>query len=231
MATPSSRSYERQKSSWPRLALGAFMVLLLGLGLGRASAPSEAASSAKVAAPAAIRTVNGVPVDFPHTPTGAALAIASYQRAFADPAILRPGVLRRRIEGVAAPGYAAAMLAANFPGERRIAAGAIGEGLRQRVPTLFGAVPIGYRVESYSPARARVLTWGFTLLGNATAVPPEAYFGLTHTDLVWRGGRWRIAATRAAFGPTPKVETPRGPVGGFDVMSLSRELRSYGVAP
>lgn len=231
MAPPSYRSYERQRSSWLRRALGALMVLLLGLALGRASAPSQAASPGTAAPDIQSHTVSGVPVDFPHTPTGAAVAVASYQRAFADPAILHPGVLRRRIEVVAAPGYVAAMLAANSPGERRIAAGAIGEGLRQRVPTLFGAVPIGYRIESYSPARARILTWGFTLLGNATAVPPEAYFGLAHTDLVWRGGRWRIAATQAAFGPTPKVETPRGPVGGFDVMSLSRELRSYGIAP
>jgi hypothetical protein len=92
-------------------------------------------------------------------------------------------------------------------------------------------VPIGYRVASFSPSRARVLTWGFTLLGNASAVEPRAYFGLTRTDLVWLGGDWKIAGTEASFGPTPRVATPPGPAGGYGVMDLVRRLQSYGATP
>ena len=57
-----------------------------------------------------------------------------------------------------------------------------GSASREGLQTLYASVPVGYRVESYSPARARILTWGFTLLGNAASVEPEAYFGLAHTD-------------------------------------------------
>ncbi|MEK6252461.1 MAG: hypothetical protein AABM43_11055 [Actinomycetota bacterium] len=92
-------------------------------------------------------------------------------------------------------------------------------------------MPIGYRVESYSPQRARILTWGFTLLGNASAAEPHAYFGVIHTDLVWRNRDWKIASTRGGFGPTPKAQTPAGPIGGFDVLELAKELRTYGVTP
>ncbi|HVC07311.1 MAG TPA: hypothetical protein VND98_07000 [Solirubrobacterales bacterium] len=215
------------------LTVGVSMLaaLALGLLLGRATAPSTELRAALPANAGAARTQAGVPMAFPHTPAGAAEAVASYQRAFATPAILRAGVLRARIEAVAAPDYVRTMLAANTPGEQRIAAGPIGQGARAGLQTIYAAVPIGYRIESYSRARARVLTWGFTLLGNASAVEPAAYFGLTHTELIWTQGEWKIAETRAGFGPTPKLATPPGPLGGYGVIGLARGLRSYELAP
>jgi hypothetical protein len=139
--------------------------------------------------------------------------------------------LESRIEAVATPDYAATMLAANLPGAERLAAGPIGAGVRRGVQTLYSAIPIGYRVESFAPDRARVLTWGFTLLGNASSVEPAAYFGLTHTELVWMEGRWRIAETRGGFGPTPKLATKPGPLGAYGVIDLARGLESYELAP
>ena len=97
--------------------------------------------------------------------------------------------------------------------------------------TIFTAVPIGYRVLSYSPTRARILDWGFTLLGNASAVEPAAYFGVARIELAWQSGDWKIAHTEAAFGPTPRLATPRGPSEGFSVIDLAHRLHSYGVAP
>jgi hypothetical protein len=205
--------------------------LLLGLVLGRSTAPSHSGSAAAPAPAGAARTLAGVPVSFPRTALGAAQAVAAYQRAFATPAILRPGVLRERIEAVATPDYAAVMLAANSPGAQRLAAGPLGEGVRQGVKTVYAAVPIGYRVESFSSQRAQILTWGFTLLGNASSVEPAAYFGLTRTDLVWLDGRWRISATRGGFGPTPKLATPAGPLGAYRVIDLAGHLQSYELAP
>jgi hypothetical protein len=222
----------REPSPARRLAiLACVAALLLGLLLGRASAPSGDGRAAAPASAGAARTLAGVPVGFGHTAEGAAQAVASYQRAFATPAILRPGVLRSRIEVVATPDYAPRMLAVNSPGARRLASGPIGAGARRDLGTLYSAVPIGYRVESYRPGRARILTWGFTLLGNASSVEPAAYFGITHTEVVWMDERWRIAETRGGFGPTPKLATPPGPLGGYRVIELARQLRSYELAP
>ncbi len=209
------------------LALAVAVAFAIGALLGHSG--SQAASGSDSTEPT--HSVAGVPLGYPHSAAGAAAAVAGYQRAFADPTILHPAVLRQRIDLVATPDYAATMFAANSPGERRIAAGPIGEGIAHGIQTLYVAVPIGYRVESYSPARARILTWGFTLLGNASAVEPGAYFGLTHTELAWQGGEWKIAATRGGFGPTPKIETKGGRLGGFDVLELARRLRSYGAMP
>jgi hypothetical protein len=123
------------------------------------------------------------------------------------------------------------MLVANGPGAQRIAAGPIGVGVSHGLQTLYAAVPIGYRVLSFSPARAAVETWGFTLLGNAGSAQPSAYFGVSRTQLAWIGGRWRIAALDSGFGPTPPLATPPGPLGGYDVLDLARQLRSYELAP
>lgn len=204
---------------------------LVGLLAGYALAPSPPDPAATPAGVVAARSGSGVPVGFAHTQAGAAGAVAAYERSFASPAILRAGVLRARIEAAATPDYASQMLAANGPGARRLALGPLGVGLRGGVRTLYLAVPIGYRVESYRPSRARVLTWGFTLLGNAATLEPAAYFGLSRTEVVWMDGRWRIAATRSGFGPTPKLATRPGPLGAFGVVELARKLRTYASAP
>lgn len=214
-----------------RLLLSSLAALLLGLLLGHVLSPSPTDRAAAPASAAAARSIAGVPVGFPRTVAGAAGAVAAYQRAFATPAVLRASVLRSRIGVVATPDYAQTMLEVNSPGARRLAAGPLGVGVREGVQTLFASVPIGYRVESFQPGRAQILTWGFCLLGNASSVEPAAYFGITHTEVVWMDGRWRIAETRGGFGPTPRLATPPGPLGGYRVIDLARQLRSYELAP
>lgn len=226
------RSPTEVSASRRRLALACIATLLVGFLLGHALSPSSGGDRAATPAKAgAARSLAGVPVSFPDSPRGAAQAVAAYQRAFASPAVLRQGVLQSRIEAVATPDYAATMLAANSPGAERLAAGPIGVGIRRGVQTLYSVIPIGYRVESFKTDRARVLTWGFTLLGNVSSAEPAAYFGLTHTELVWTEGRWRIAETRGGFGPTPKLATKPGPLGAYGVIDLARGLESYELAP
>jgi hypothetical protein len=210
--------------------IGALIVGMVvgGAGGGGSSSPAPAA---QVAGPGPARVSNGIPSGFSHSRAGAAAAVAAYERAFAGPAVLAPGALRERIEAVAAPDYVGTMLAANEPGGERIADGAIGAGLGEGVSTVFVAVPIGYRVQDYSAEQAKLLTWGFTLLGNAATVEPGAYFGTTETELVWESGDWKIAGTSASFGPTPKLLTPREGLEGFGLLRLAKGLTDYAVAP
>ncbi|MGH2976620.1 MAG: hypothetical protein ACRDLL_17420 [Solirubrobacterales bacterium] len=181
--------------------------------------------------PGDTRPNSGVGVGETHTSKGAALAAARYQQLFAEPTILRPGALARRARWVATAAFAPVMVRANRPGANRLAEGAFGEGLREGVQSAFFAVPLAYRVLSYAPERAVVRTWGFTLLGNAASVSPSAYFGLARTVLIWVGGRWRIANTRASFGPTPRLLTPPTGEGGVGVLDLAHRLHRYDVAP
>ena len=212
--------------------LAGLAIFAFGFGLCRAtSSPPPTGARAAIPAASAARALAGVPVGFPQTKTGAAEAVAAYERAFASPAILDPAVLRARITAVATPDYAAQMLAANSAGVRRIATGPIGIGLREGLGTLYAAAPIGYRVISFTNKRADVETWGFTLLGNGSSVAPAAYFGLARTTLVWLGGHWRIAATRARFGPTPRLATRPSPLDPYRVLNVAQRLHSYELAP
>jgi hypothetical protein len=175
--------------------------------------------------------VGGVGVGYAHTRAGAVAANAGYQRAFAEAAILRRGELRRRIEALATPEFAPAMIAANEPGARRLARGALGAGLREGLPTAYFGVPVFYRLLSYSPERAVIRSWGFTVAGNAASAEPGAYFGTSRIELAWIEGDWKIAASRAAFGPTPRLLTPREGGEGFELVDLIEGMRPYAVAP
>jgi len=214
-----------------RRLLVVFIAVMVGLATGRLSTPSPTCPEA---VPPSHRTASksvGVRSGFPRTREGAALAAGAYQQAFADKAILRPGELRRRVEAVATPRFAPVMLRANRPGALRLQQGLFGEGVRSEVPSSYIGVPIAYRLLAFTPSRAVVQTWGFTLLGNVTSVEPTAYFGLARTVLVWMDGDWRIADTRASFGPTPRLASPRPGGEGLGLVELTEELHRYGVAP
>jgi hypothetical protein len=216
-----------------RVAVAVLLAMVVGVVAGRVSAPTAVSVSSKAASPSSGPTSKsvGVGVGFSRTREGAILASGSYQQAFADTAILRPDELRRRIEVVATPSFAPTMLAANERGATQLARGAFGEGVRAEVQSAYFGVPVSYRVLSYSPSRAVIQTWGFTLLGNVDAVEPAAYFGLARTALVWMEGDWKIADTRASFGPTPRLGTPRPGGEGLGLVELTEELHRYGVAP
>jgi hypothetical protein len=216
-----------------RLAIGVLIAVVVGLLVGRISVPDSTAIPTTATAPSPGPTGEsaGVGIGFPHTREGAALAAGSYQQAFADSAILRPGELRRRIEVVATPRFAPKMLAANEHGTAQLQGGAFGDGIRAHVQSAFFGVPVSYRVLSYAPRRAVVQVWGFTLLGNVDSVEPTAFFGLARTVLIWSAGDWKIADTRASFGPTPRLGSPRPGGEGIGLVELVKELHRYAVAP
>jgi hypothetical protein len=212
------------------LFLGAAVLLVLAFVIGRLSAPDDEAQSNP---PTIATTVPGAELetDYPRSKDGAIVAAAAYQRALANPAILRPGGIKKRIEAIATPDYADDMLEANQPGADRLMAEPIGEGVQQGIPTVYAGVPIAYRVLSYTGDRARIQNWGFTIVGNVSTVEPVAYFGTGTVELVWQDGQWKVASSKAAFGPTPQTRTPEEGAEGFDLQDLADDFGLYGLAP
>jgi hypothetical protein len=224
--SPSRRDTRKRAA----LFLGAAVLLVLVFGIGRVSAPDDEAQSNP---PTIATTVPGAELetDYPHSKGGAVVAAAAYQRALANPAILRPDGIKKRIEAIATPDYADEMLEANQPGADRLMAEPIGEGVRRGIPTVYAGVPIAYRVLSYTSDRARIQNWGFTIVGNVSTVEPVAYFGTGTVELAWQDGRWKVASSKAAFGPTPQTRTPEEGAEGFDLQDLADDFRLYGIAP
>src|SRR6202040_2478852 len=93
-----------QRRQMRRLLLACLAVLLIGVLLGRSLAPSPGGRAATPASPGAGRPpAQRAKASLAHSPAGAAIAVATYQREFATPAILRPGLPREPIESLAHP--------------------------------------------------------------------------------------------------------------------------------
>ncbi len=214
------------------IVVGVIALVVVAFVVGRSTSSSEGPAPEEVTDLSVVADPGAeLETAYPRTKAGASLAAAAYQRAFADPAILLPGVLKKRIDAVATPQFAATMLEANTPGTERLMAGPVGEGVRDGVPTVYLGTPIAYRVLSFSPHRAQIQNWGFTLVGNAATVEPTAYFGTGTMELIWEGGRWRIADSQGAFGPTPETSTPEEGSEGFEMADLATDFKPYGLAP
>jgi len=209
------------------------LALALGAAAGWLAAPGGSSSQPPIpAAPGPTRLgAGGVGVGYAHSRAGAIAANAHYQQAFAEAAILRPGQLKKRVDAVATATFAPRMLAANRPGARRLAAGAFGAGYREGTPSLFFGVPVAYRVLRYSPQRALIASWGFTVLGNGSTAEPTAYFGGSEVELRWSEGDWKVAHSRASFGPTPRLGTPRAGAEGFELVDVLEGMERYAVTP
>jgi hypothetical protein len=190
-----------------RLAVVGLAVLLLAVGLavGRwtagTSAPAArnaAPASVHPAAPPARSSETGE-----HTRSGAIAAAASAMTALARPELLFDPARRRVVAGeVAAPAYAGE-LASLFDRGYDHMARELGGGDPSRV--LLRLVPLGHRVESFSPARARVAVWQVLLIG-APGGRAVASWSTSRADLVWTRGGWRVAGfTSDEPGPGPTV--------------------------
>jgi len=135
---------------------------VLAFVIGRLSAPDNEAHSNPPATAIADPGAE-LQTDYPHSKDGAIVAAAAYQRALANPAIIRPGGIKKRIGAIATTDYADEMLEANQPGADRLMAEPISEGVQRGIPTVYAGVPIAYRVLSYTADRARIQNWGFPL--------------------------------------------------------------------
>ena len=70
-------------------------------------------------------------------------------------------------------------------------------------PVVVRPVPIGYRVDRFSPPRAAVSVWGVALFGSGT-YEPVSQWATSTIDLVWQRDAWKVAAMRNRGGPSPR---------------------------
>lgn len=117
---------------------------------------------------------------------------------------------------IATPRYAATFAGAGgqalAQAERQTA---LGRGIASGAETVFLAVPIGYRVVSYTPARIRVIGYGLSVVANDQGLSPRATWATTVTDAVWQDGDWRVDAASSTEGPTPAQTAPASDAASF----------------
>jgi len=205
-----------------------------------AAAPSSTAAPRTEAAAASSgvgprRVANGVGVGYAHSQQGAVAAAANYTRALSSALILDTARRRAAIDTLAAP-EARARLQKTF--DQAVASLRAGLGVRgaaaDRAQVLLRATPVGWRVEQYSNASAKVAIWvtsvGGSLGGDGGTVPVREGWGTTTVTLRWVGGDWKQVQSTTADGPVPIADVAP-PTAAGELVSKANEFKEFTYAP
>lgn len=233
-------------------------VLLAGAGFvaGRGTAPdaeaaghpaAEATSAAPVrtsgpagSRAAGLRRVNGVPVGYPRTRSGALSAAANYTAAFGSAAVLTASGrenLARAVEPAGAASDVRQQLA-QAP-KSSLLAGLARDRAAGR-PMVLQAVPITVKpVGSYDPNTTKVAVYAATYVAGSENTATVGH-GTAYVTLIWSRGDWKLRSiiNRPETGPVPAgYDAPPdgwqpGPGGNLvDASEQVRDAMSGGTVP
>lgn len=206
----------RSRAGLLAAAIVALALLVVAFVIGRATAPSSGHAARPLpgvpapTAPGPSRIVDGVGVGYPDTQAGAVAALLADGQTLADPRVLLDPRRRARVLAlIATPRYAATFAGAGGRAlEQAERQTALGRGIASGAQTVFLAVPIAYRVASYTPQRIQVIGYGVSIVANDQGLSPRATWATTVTDAVWQDGDWRVDSASSTDGPTPAPTAP-----------------------
>lgn len=174
----------------------------------------RAAPGASPAAPAPATTdpgpsgiEHGVPAGFARTKAGAVVAAAAFVctgQELVDMDLLEVEAAVRQMATTGAADAQVRDTIDRLAAARQVLQGGTG-------PIIFRQASIAWRVESYTPERARVAVWNVGVLARDRVAPPQAGWFTSTFDLVWERGDWKIDAEVVVPGPAPMLSDAAPP--------------------
>jgi hypothetical protein len=228
--------YEYDDNRLPRWLLiaaagvAAFVLLVAGIAIGRASAPNSSSgpaqrpSVATQAGPGPTRTVNGVPVGYAHTEAGAVAAATNFLMVVDGPLVTQPDKYRSAIDTLAAPEARA---------KQRADAEKVLNGLQylltyaeQGRTVVSRLAPLAYHVDRFGGNETQVSIWAEGLVAVDGVISLREVWGTTTLTVRWIDGDWRVASiaapTAASYGPAPTIAQP-----STETVALPAQLANY----
>lgn len=199
---------ERRRTRVLAVLITALGLLALGIAIG-----SRIASPPDPATPLTAAAVGPSPVERPsdsanaassRSPAGAVAAAARSITAFDGDVLLEPARLRAVVVRIASRGSRPQLLAAFVEASVQTRA-KLGADTAPEPVIVLRSVPVGYRVERFSPDAATVSVWYVGIVGSGATVPPQQSWRTQVVSLVWEAGGWKVSAFASSPGPTPPL--------------------------
>lgn len=218
---------------WLPIVVGIVAALVVGLIVGRATAP-DAPSTERPATPNAAgtgptREQAGVPVGYARSSQGAAAALLNYSVVLSRLLLEPPERRGAALDVLATPEFATETARQLQRARTAAEQGPLGPALRGDGTAIYRGGPLGFRVVRFSREEAVVDTWAFGVVAADPGLDPQMTFQTATSTLVWRNGDWKLAASRSRPGPAPRVTGPR--VSGRAFVDGAGRLRELRYAP
>lgn len=187
----------------------------------RYSASADAAGSTP---PGPTTEEDGAPAGFARTEQGAVAAAAAFVttgQALLDTDPLAAEEAVRRIAAAATADAQVKEVLARLATVRETLAPGTG-------PIVYRQSPISWRVDGYTPERARVAVWSVGVLSREGIAPPQAGWTTSTFDLVWERGDWRIWAETVTAGPAPLLDDSATPATSGQLATALRGFTDFG---
>ncbi|MFE2169667.1 hypothetical protein ACFXB3_32155 [Streptomyces sp. NPDC059447] len=173
------------------------------------NAPATSSTAATGTNPVTGKTA-GIPRGFAHDEQGAQSAAANYTVALGSDGMFKKNTRHALVDGIYAPDTAARLKGPQdeaYSTEFLAKLGLDANGNPPQGSTFVTrAVPIGTRVESYTPTGAKIAVWYTGLIGmsGAKSTDPVRTLWKTWTfELSWIGEDWKVVDDTQQDGPAP----------------------------
>lgn len=174
---------------------------------GRAVRPLPASKATEPASSGPVTRADGIPSGFDRSREGAVAAAAGYVSTGQALIRMDPFAAAGAVRSMAATATAEAQVAdtlARLVALRRALAAGSG-------PVTYRQAVLAWRVDGFSPDRARVAVWNVGVLSREAVAPPQAGWATSTFELVWERDDWRIWAETISPGPAPLLDDSAAP--------------------
>ena len=196
-----------------------------------AAAPAEAAAATRVGPR---RFEAGVGVGYDHSQQGAVAAAANFTRVLSSDLILDTSRRRAAIAALAAPSAKARLQRTFDQAVVSLRQGlGVSDSANDGTQVLLRATPVGWRVEDYSDATAKVAIWVTSVggsIGGTVAAPIREGWGTTTVELRWVGDDWKLAESTTTDGPVPIADVAP-PTAAGELVDKANEFKEFTYAP